>query len=125
MLEKLCPSWPTADLAASERFYRRLGFTALVPGPYLILKRDKVEVHFYLDGAYDPKTQAGSAYLRSDDVDALSDEWAQLGLPEEGYPRFVPAEDKSWGMRECALVDNSGHLIRAGIEIPGWSPPDA
>ena len=58
------------------------------------------------------------AYLRPADVDALDAEWAALGLPAAGIPRLVRAEDKPWGMRELALIDPDGNLIRAGQELP-------
>lgn len=39
-------------------------------------------------------------------------------LPAAGIPRLVRAENKPWGMRELALVDPNGNLIRAGQELP-------
>lgn len=39
-------------------------------------------------------------------------------LPTAGIPRLVRAENKPWGMRELALVDPNGNLIRAGQELP-------
>lgn len=59
------------------------------------------------------------AYLRAEDVDALGAEWAAAGLPAEGIPRLVPAGDKPWGMRELALIDPDGNLIRAGAPVRG------
>jgi hypothetical protein len=48
----------------------------------------------------------------------VSDELAALGLPPIGsHPAFAPAEDKPWGMREAALIDPDGNLIRIGTEI--------
>lgn len=130
-IEKLSPIWPVADIAATEAFYRQLGFHTVYKdlgeagagGGYLILKREMAEIHGYGQAGHMPAASTHGAYMRPRDIDAISEEWRALGLPSEGIPRFVPAEDKPWGMRELALVDIDGHLIRAGLEIPGWNAP--
>ncbi len=120
MFEKLSPILPTRDILAAERFYARIGFETIYRDEeeYLLLKREGAELHFFLSAGHDPARSDHGAYLRPTDIDALSDELAKLGLPSKGIPRFVSAEDKPWGMRELALVDLDGNLIRAGQEIP-------
>jgi len=122
MLEKLSPILPSRDIDATEAFYRALGFLTVYkdndPG-YLLLKRDGAEVHFFWSADHDPKKSDHGAYLRPSDIDAFSAEVAQLGLPSApGFPRFLPAEDKDWGMREAVIWDPDGNLIRAGQELP-------
>lgn len=119
-LEKLHPIFPRADFDVSEAFYARLGFETVFKSSeagYLLLRRDAVEVHFFLKPDNDKWTSDHGAYLRPADVDALSAEIAALDLPSEGIPRFHPAEDKPWGIRELALLDPDGNLIRAGVDI--------
>jgi hypothetical protein len=53
-------------------------------------------------------------YLHVDDVDGLLHTWRTVGLPESGIPRLTTAEDKPWGLREAALVDPNGTLVRIG-----------
>lgn len=120
ILEKLSPIWPVRSIDAAETFYSRLGFTTVYKdaAQYLIIKREGAEIHAVLHRDHTPAESWHGAYVRPSDVNALSEEWAALGLPTEGIPRFVPAEDKPWGMRECALVDIDGHLLRAGQELP-------
>lgn len=120
MLEKLSPIFPARDIAAAEAFYARLGFETVYrdDAEYLLMKRDGAELHFFLAPDLDPRCNDHGAYLRLSDVDALSAEIAALGLPERGAPRFHPAQDKPWGMRELALIDPDGNLIRAGRELP-------
>jgi catechol 2,3-dioxygenase-like lactoylglutathione lyase family enzyme len=119
MLEKLCPIFPTRDIAAAERFYAALGFQTVHrdEAEYLLVKREAAELHLFLSADHDPARSDHGAYLRPTDVDTLSEELSKLGLPRHGIPRFVPAENKPWGMRELALVDPDGNLIRAGQEI--------
>ena len=48
------------------------------------------------------------------------------GLAAEGIPRVTAPEDKPWGMREFALVDPSGNLIRVGHDLgDAYIPADS
>ncbi|ETC83740.1 bleomycin resistance protein [Xanthomonas hortorum pv. carotae str. M081] len=40
-------------------------------------------------------------------------------LPARGIPRLDPVGDKPWGMREFAIVDENGNLIRIGQVVGG------
>jgi catechol 2,3-dioxygenase-like lactoylglutathione lyase family enzyme len=120
MLEKLSPILPARDIGAAEVFWQRLGFVTVYDDEdYLLMKREGAEVHFFHHPRLDPAANDHGAYLRPSDIDALDREWAALGLPDRGIPRLVRAEDKPWGMRELALVDPDGNLVRAGQEIAG------
>jgi catechol 2,3-dioxygenase-like lactoylglutathione lyase family enzyme len=119
MLEKLSPILPARDIAATEAFWQRLGFVTIYIDPdYLLQTREGAEVHFFHHPDLDPATNDHGAYLRPSDIDALDAEWAALGLPSTGIPRLERATDKPWGMRELALLDLNGNLIRAGQETP-------
>ena len=115
------PIMPSTDLDASLAFYERLGFTSVGAGShvdwnYLILRRGGVHLHFYGDPTVDPLTTSSSCYVYTDDADALYDTWSAIGVeadPKTGS-RLQPPVDTSWGMREFALVDPSGNLLRIG-----------
>ena len=119
MLEQICPIMPSRDFAVTEAFYASLGFaTWYKDESYLLMNRDQVEVHFFPHPTHDPATCDHGAYLRPGDVDAVSEEIAALGLPGAGaFPKFLPAEDKPWGMREATLWDPDGNLLRIGTVI--------
>lgn len=120
MFEKLSPILPSKDIVLTEAFWHRLGFETVFrdEAEYLLIKRDGAEVHFFLQPDLNPAANDHGAYLRPSDIDALDAEWARLGLPSKGVPRLMRAEDKPWGMRELALIDLDGNLIRAGQELP-------
>jgi catechol 2,3-dioxygenase-like lactoylglutathione lyase family enzyme len=122
-LDKLSPILPSRDIAATAEFYARIGFAPVYRDEdYLLVQRDGAELHFFRAPWHDPIASDHGAYLRPDDIDAFSAEVAALGLPSgPAFPRFLPAEDKPWGMREAALWDPDGNLIRAGQELPGRS----
>jgi hypothetical protein len=57
--------------------------------------------------------------VRVRDADSLHREWEQIGVataPATGS-RLMPPGDTDYGLREFALVDPSGNLLRVG------SPP--
>ena len=120
MYEKVCPIMPSRDFDVTEAFYGKLGFQTWFrqDNQYLLLSRDSVELHFFHKPDHDPATCDHGAYLRPGDVDAVSAEIAALGLGgDTGFPRFIPVEDKPWGMREAAVLDPDGNLLRIGQEI--------
>lgn len=117
-LEKLSPILPARDIEVTQAFWARLGFvTVYKDKDYLLQKREGAEVHFFRHPGLMPEDNHHGAYLRPRDIDALDREWAGLGLPERGIPRLERAADKPWGMRELALLDINGNLIRAGQEF--------
>jgi hypothetical protein len=64
-------------------------------------------------------TTAASCYVRAADADALYDDWNGVGVQrdERTGSRLQAPMDTDYGMREFALVDPSGNLVRVG------SPP--
>lgn len=103
---------PTADMGASIAFFERLGFrvTSLFPheGYAILHDADGASVHLTgVDAEWiQPDRCAHGVYLYARDVDARA-------AAVEAKP-----EDKPWGMREFAVGDPAGTLIRVGWPIP-------
>ncbi|MER5639897.1 VOC family protein [Kitasatospora sp. NPDC002227] len=126
MDEYAVPILPSRDLAETRTFYLRLGFEDAAPGAdwaqeYLILRRGTVELHFHHSPEVDPLATAGSCYLQVRDADALHRSWAEVGVPTEEATgsRLAPPVDTPYRMREFALVDRSGNLLRIGSPHEG------
>lgn len=119
MLGRVSPIMPSRDVPATSAFYGRLGFLpGYDDGRYLIVVSEGAELHFFAAPEHVPERSDHGLYARPADVDAFSARVEALGLPREtGFPRFHPAEDKPWGMREATLWDPDGHLLRVGQEI--------
>jgi catechol 2,3-dioxygenase-like lactoylglutathione lyase family enzyme len=118
------PILPARDLGATLAFYERLGFENRGDDwrrwNYLILGRGGAELHFYADPAVDPLTTDFGCYLRVADADELWREWDAVGVPHDSATgsRLTAPETTDYGMREFALVDPSGNLLRVGSD-PG------
>lgn len=117
------PILPSRELAETLAFYERLGFRHS-GGPwqewgYLIIARGGIELHFSHRPDVDPLTTDASCYVRVPDADALHAEWDRIGIttdPATGS-RLVTPIDTDYGIREFALVDPSGNLLRIGSPL--------
>lgn len=123
MAESAVPILPSRDLRDTLAFYERLGFENRGAPPeewdYLIIGRGGIELQFYASPDTDPLTTSASCYLRVADADAVHDEWRATGIPSDPATgsRLVAPMDTAYGMREFALVDRSGNLIRVGSPL--------
>jgi catechol 2,3-dioxygenase-like lactoylglutathione lyase family enzyme len=120
MAESAVPILPGKDLRETLAFYERLGFENRGAPPerwdYLIIGRGGIELQFYGDPEVDPLTTDAMCYIRVDDADAVHAEWEAIGIPrvEATGSRLEPPSLTFYGMREFALVDPSGNLLRVG-----------
>ncbi|HMI28893.1 MAG TPA: VOC family protein [Gaiellaceae bacterium] len=128
MDEYAVPILPSKDLEETLAFYSRLGFE-LRGAPidkygYLIIGRGSIELHFWEAPDVDPLTTDASCYIRVRDADALHREWDQIGVPPDPATgsRLVSPADTDYGIREFALVDKSGNLLRIGSPLHAQVP---
>lgn len=110
-LERAVPVLASLDIEATQRFYAdKLGFTAVARYPdYGIVERDNVQIHFWLtDDADIPK--ATSCRVEVDGVDQLYEEMNASGVVHPNGP----LTDQPWGLREFAVLDGDGNMIKFG-----------
>jgi hypothetical protein len=111
------PILPSRSVGATVAFYKPLGFEG---GPhaadsgYAILRRGAVELHFFTHRELVPAESSAGCYIRVHDVESVYRAFRASPLPRTGIPRMEPLEDKPWGLREFALVDPDGNLLRVG-----------
>ena len=122
MAESAVPILPSRDLRETLAFYERLGFENRGAPPeewdYLIIGRGEIYLHFFAMPDVDPLTTAASCYLFVDDAAAVYDERRTVVEPDDATgSRVIPPEDTDYGMREFAVVDRSGNLIRVGSPV--------
>jgi catechol 2,3-dioxygenase-like lactoylglutathione lyase family enzyme len=116
----VAPILPSRDLAATSAFYGRLGFeqVGLWPDEYLIVMRREAGIHFFHSPSLDPYRSDAGCYLYVEDADSLHEEFSRLGLPHESIPRLHgPPSATDYGLREFAVVDPDGNLVRIGSPV--------
>jgi catechol 2,3-dioxygenase-like lactoylglutathione lyase family enzyme len=111
------PTLPCRSVSMATAFYRKLGFEG---GPhefnneYGIFNRGAVELHFFTHKELIPADSSAGCYIRVLDVESFYKVCSTIGLPNSGIPRIDHLEDKPWGIREFAIIDPDGNLLRIG-----------
>ena len=114
------PILPSRSLSKTLEFFGRLGFDGKILGAandYAILTRGDLELHFFLHTELRPAESFAGCYVRVADVESLYQAFSLAELPRRGIPRMDRIESKPWGMREFAIVDEDGNLLRVGQEL--------
>lgn len=110
-LQKAAPVLASLNIAESIEFYtQKLGFTSSYQDEgYGIVHRDEILLHFWKcnDKIFPENT---SCYIYVKEIDALYEEFQRVNVI---HPNGK-LEDRPWGMREFAIVDVHGNLIRLG-----------
>jgi len=78
---------------------------------YLMVEKDRVQIHFFLFEDLDPAENYGQVYIRTDDIDL----WYHTLL--EHKVAIHPNGDlqtKPWGQREFAILDPDNNLLTFG-----------
>lgn len=111
------PILPSRSVSDTVAFYKRLGFEGGVHqfnSSYAILRRGEVELHFFTHEELLPEESSAGCYIRVLDVEKFYRECSSSQLPGKGIPRMETLENKPWGLREFAIIDPDGNLLRIG-----------
>jgi catechol 2,3-dioxygenase-like lactoylglutathione lyase family enzyme len=121
MPDRVTPTLPSRDLAATSAFYARLGFRERFrDGGWLIVERGALQLEFFPHPELDPWANYAGCCLRVDDARALHESFSAAGLPTDpgSIPRLTAPAARPWGFIEFGLVDADGNLLR-GLEPLG------
>jgi hypothetical protein len=111
------PILPSRSVAATAKFYKCMGFEGgehEADSDYAILCKGTVELHFFTHRELVPSESCAGCYIRVTDVESMYRSCLAANLPSKGIPRLEPLEDKPWGLREFAVIDPDGNLLRIG-----------
>jgi len=118
MLTDIHPKLPMRDKAVTKDFYlNKLGFQEFGNADYeeyLMVKMDRIQIHFFEYKALDPKSNDGQVYIRTDDIDSLYQELLNknISIHPAGHLQVKP-----WGQREFSLLDPDYNLLTFGQGI--------
>jgi hypothetical protein len=111
------PILPSRSVSETAVFYANLGFEGGAnefDSSYAILRRGTVELHFFTHKELVPEESSAGCYIRVTDVENFYKSSSACRLPSKGIPRMEAPEDKPWGLREFAIIDPDGNLLRVG-----------
>jgi hypothetical protein len=115
MLTDINPKLPMRSKSLTREFYiDKLGFQQLGTvdyDGYLMIRKDKIQIHFFEFKDLDPKENYGQVYIRTDDVDKLYESMLEqkMSIHPAGHLQV-----KLWGQKEFSLVDPDNNLLTFG-----------
>lgn len=114
-LKMAIPVLASLDIFESVDFYQtKLGFDKVgwKDKDYAVIGRDHIEIHFWR--CKDKKIPKNtSCYIQVHDVDGLYQEMKAAGVVHPNGP----LANQPWGMREFAILDDDGNMIKFGQNI--------
>jgi hypothetical protein len=118
MLTDINPKLPMRDKSITRDFYiNKLGFREFGIADfagYLMVQKDRIQIHFFEFKELDPKENYGQVYIRTDDIA----EWYRfvldknIDIPEAGHLQIKP-----WRQKEFSLLDPDNNLLTFGQDV--------
>ncbi|OCI29689.1 VOC family protein [Oerskovia enterophila] len=122
--ESMVPLLPCASIDEIGDFAAALGFEVTFrqtrPNPYLALRREGIDLHYFGIDGFRPEDSYGSCLVVVDDTEPLYEAWAaglravHGRLPLSGFPRITRPRRRANadGLTGFSLVDPAGNWIR-------------
>ena len=116
MLTDINPKLPMRNKSATRHFYiNQLGFQEIGDYEgYLMVQKDKIEIHFFEFKELDPKENYGQVYIRTDNIDSFYQ--SLLDYKTTIHPNGQ-LETKPWGQKEFSVLDPDSNLLTFGQSI--------
>ncbi|MDZ7878104.1 MAG: VOC family protein [Saprospiraceae bacterium] len=115
MLTAINPKLPMRNKKITRDYYvNKLGFQDFGNADfadYLMVQKDKIEIHFFGFKELNPKENYGQVYIRTDAIDDLYQSFLDKKI------KIHPAGDlvrKPWGQKEFSLLDPDNNLLTFG-----------
>jgi len=117
MLNSLCPKLPMRNKPVTKEYYLNLGFEEFGDSDYpdyLMVKKDNIEIHFFLFKELDPKENYGQVYIRVTEIEKIYQDFLdrQITIHPNGALKKTP-----WQMKEFHLLDPDNNLLTFGESI--------
>jgi hypothetical protein len=118
MLTEINPKLPIRNKAVTKAFYiNQLGFQEFGGADfndYLMIQKDKIQIHFFEFKDLNPKENYGQVYIRTNDIDALYKAFLDKNI--KIHPNG-PLQIKPWGQKEFSMLDPDNNLLTFGQSV--------
>ena len=115
MLTSIHPKLPMRDKIITRDFYiNQLGFEDIGAEDYpdyLMVKKEGIEIHFFLFKELNPLENYGQVYIRTTEIDKLYAQSIEKKLRTAKYGQLAI---KPWGQKEFSLLDPDYNLLTFG-----------
>ena len=117
MLTDINPKLPMRNKQITRYYYLSLGFEVFGNSDYdeyLMMQKDRIQIHFFLFKELDPKENYGQVYIRTDDIESLYQSFLEKKL---SIHPASPLALKPWGQKEFAMLDPDKNLLTFGESV--------
>jgi hypothetical protein len=115
MLIEVHPKLPMRNKTITKDFYiNQLNFEVFGDSEfdgYLMLKKDKIQLHFFEFSSLNPKENYGQVYIRTNDIDELYQHLINSNISIHPNGKL---ELKPWGQKEFSILDPDSNLLTFG-----------
>ena len=118
MLTDINPKLPMRDKNVTREFYiKQLVFNEFGSvdfDGYLMIEKDKIQIHFFEFKNLDPKENYGQVYIRTDNINEFYKSLLknQTEIHPNGKLGIRP-----WGQKEFSILDPDNNLLTFGQNI--------
>lgn len=118
MLTDINPKLPMRDKAITREFYLKklefLEFGSSDYEGYLMVQKERIQIHFFEFKELDPRENYGQVYIRTDDIEALYQMVLEkkINIPDAGHLQIKP-----WRQKEFSLLDPDNNLLTFGESL--------
>ena len=118
MLTDINPKLPMRNKAITRDFYlKTLGFQEFGSADfdgYLMVQKDRIQIHFFEFKELDSKQNYGQVYVRTDDIDQLYQSFLnqKVSIHPAGHLHVKP-----WGQKEFSILDPDNNLLTFGQSV--------
>lgn len=113
MLQVIIPKLPMRNKMKTLDFYQNiLGFEILGDyDNYLLIRKDKIELHFFEFNSLKPNENYGQVYIRVTEIENLYKSLLDnsVSIHQNGH-----LDVKPWGQKEFSLLDPDNNLLTFG-----------
>lgn len=118
MLTSIHPKLPMRDKTATKKYYlEELGFEEFGNvdyDDYLMIKKDDIQIHFFLFKELNPKENYGQVYIRVNNIEKVYQDFLDKGIAI--HPNGA-LQARPWGMKEFHLLDPDNNLLTFGENL--------
>ncbi len=118
MYKFISPKLPMRNKAKTKNYYlNQLDFEQFGSDDfpdYLMVKKEKIEIHFFLFEELNPKENYGQVYIRVENIEKLYQYFLETKV--KIHPNGA-LKETSWGMKEFHLLDPDHNLLTFGESI--------
>ncbi|UZR96749.1 bleomycin resistance protein [Chondrinema litorale] len=118
MLIDINPKLPMRNKEITKTFYlQKLGFKVFGNADYdgyLMVERDKIQIHFFEFKELNPKENYGQVYIRTNNIEQLYQ--AFINNKTEIHPNGA-LKMKPWGQKEFSVLDPDNNLLTFGQSL--------